>query len=310
MKRFIVLPYAALVLAVLAVTACVTNPGVGPGVTVVIPELFSPDPDIVDDKLGVDITVRHSVKIKEWNIQINRSFGQAGQPAQAGADDRPARQAQDGEARAPRERAEGEAPRRRAAFFEQEGKGLPPTKWLWNGKSSRPSGEMVQSASDYRFVLTVTDDFDNATTYEGIISVDVLVKREGDDYRIVVPSIIFPPNAANFNLLNDDDRRSNERILRLISRALNRFPDYKITVEGHSNPTVPAGPARDTQQTRDLVPLSRDRAQAVVNYLAENGGIAQTRMAAVGMGGSKMVAEWDDSDENWQNRRVEFLLHK
>jgi outer membrane protein OmpA-like peptidoglycan-associated protein len=174
---------------------------------------------------------------------------------------------------------------------------------------------MVQSATDYRFTITVTDVFGNTTTEEGIISVDVLVKREGDNYRIVVPSIIFPPNAANFSLLNDDDRRSNERILRLIARALNRFPDYKITVEGHSNPTTPAGtPERERDEAGTpgeigLRPLSEQRAQAVVNDLVTR-EIDQSRLTAVGMGGSRTVADWNDDDENWKNRRVEFLLHR
>jgi outer membrane protein OmpA-like peptidoglycan-associated protein len=314
-KAIIVLFFAVPLLAVSVVTACVSpavNPERGPEVTVVIPELFSPDPDIVDDKLAVDITVIHPVRIKEWNILINRNFGQAGQQA-AGAE-RPPRQAQDGEARQPRELAEGEAPRRRA-FYEHTGRGTPPVKWLWDGKSSRESAEMVQSATDYRFALTVTDEFDNSTTYEGIISVDVLVKREGNDYRIIVPSIIFPPNAANFSLLSDDDRRSNDRVLRLIARALNRFPDYRVTVEGHANPTTPAGSperARDEEGTRTeigLRPLSEQRAQAVVNDLVTR-EIDRSRLTAVGMGGSRTVADYDDDDENWKNRRVEFLLHR
>jgi outer membrane protein OmpA-like peptidoglycan-associated protein len=318
MKKIIVLLTAVAV--VTAVTACVTpavNPEKGPELTVVIPELFSPDPDIVDDKMTVEITVEHPVRIKDWTIQVNRNFGgQAGQaPSAAAGGDRPARQAQEGEARQPRERAEGEAPRRRAPFFEQTGTRTPPAKWLWNGKSSRESGEMVQSATDYRFLLTVTDIFDNSTTYEGIISVDVLVKREGDNYRIIVPSIIFPPNAANFSLLSEEDRRSNDRILRLIARALNRFPDYKITVEGHSNPVTPPGTPereRDEEGTRTeigLRPLSQQRAEAVVGDLV-NREIDRSRMTAVGMGGTRTVAAYDDDDENWKNRRVEFLLHR
>jgi outer membrane protein OmpA-like peptidoglycan-associated protein len=317
MKKIIVLLFAV---SVVVVSACVTppavNPEVGPELTVVIPELFSPDPDVVDDKLVVDITVKHPVKIKEWTVQVNRSFG--GQAGQAPAADRPPRQAQDGEARQPRERAEGDAPRRSRAFYEHTGRNNPPAKWLWDGKSSRQSAEMVQSATDYRFVLTVTDIFDNSSTYEGIISVDVLVKREGNDYRIIVPSIIFPPNAASFSLLSEDDMRSNRRVLRLIAGALNRFPDYKITVEGHANPTTPEGSpqrARDEEGTATeigLRPLSQQRAQAVVDYLVNDPdrGVDQSRLTAVGMGGGRTVAAYDDDDENWKNRRVEFLLHR
>jgi outer membrane protein OmpA-like peptidoglycan-associated protein len=175
---------------------------------------------------------------------------------------------------------------------------------------------MVQSATDYQFTLTVNDIFDNTGTYEGIISVDVLVRREGDILRIIVPSIVFPPNSANFALLSDEDMRPNRRVLRLIANALNKFADYQITVEGHANPTTAPGTAERTTEeagTRTvigLVPLSNDRAKAVVEYLATNHEVNRTRLSTVGIGGERTVAAWDDDDENWKNRRVEFILKK
>jgi outer membrane protein OmpA-like peptidoglycan-associated protein len=175
---------------------------------------------------------------------------------------------------------------------------------------------MVQSATDYQFTLTVNDIFDNAGTFEGIISVDVLVRREGDNLRMIVPSIVFPPNAANFALLSAEDTRANERVLRLIARALNKFDDYQITVEGHANPTTAPGTAErateenGTRTVIGLVPLSNDRAKAVIEYLVSTHSIGQTRLSAIGIGGERTVTDWDDDDENWKNRRVEFILKK
>jgi outer membrane protein OmpA-like peptidoglycan-associated protein len=48
----------------------------------------------------------------------------------------------------------------------------------------------------------------------------------------------------------------------------------------------------------------------VANALTTDNGIDASRMNVVGMGGTKTVAAYNDTDENWKNRRVEFLLHR
>ncbi|GBU27724.1 hypothetical protein R84B8_01264 [Treponema sp. R8-4-B8] len=310
-KMLIVFLTAFCALAFACVTKPAQNPGVGPKLTVVIPELFSPDPDTVDDETTIAIKVDHPVPIKGWTILIQPNRQPAAQTGQQPAAGQPATQASQQPAATPQQGTN--QPRVREPFYQHEGKGVPPKEWKWNGKSSRASGEMVQSATDYKFTLTVTDSFDNSSTYEGIISVDILVKRDGDVLRMVVPSIIFPPNAADFKLLSDSDMRSNRRVLNLIGRALTRFSDYKITIEGHSNPTTPVGPQRDNEEKNDLKPLSQKRAQAVLDYLSASDfqyKVDKSRLTAVGMGGTRTVASYDDSDENWKNRRVEFILRK
>ena len=296
----------ALVLTVFVVTACITppppvpegieNPKVPPKIQVTIPELFSPNPDIVDDTLTIKIAIDHPVlPLKDWQIQIQPiRQGQAGQQNQA-------------QTGTQGERQSGQRNRRRS-FFQQSGNGNPPEEWKWNGKGT--SGEMVQSAMDYRFRLTVNDVFDNNAVYEGVISVDVLVRREGDILRMVVPSIIFPPNSNDFSKLSPEDARSNARILGLVARILNKFADYKITVEGHANPTTAPGRQRTAEENNELKPLSLARAQAVVDYLAANDDVNKERLTAIGMGGTRTVAEYNNDEENWKNRRVEFILKK
>jgi len=105
--------------------------------------------------------------------------------------------------------------------------------------------------------------------------------------------------------------RSNRRVLRLIGNALGRYPDYAVEVEGHSNPTTPPNTTQRTnEETRELKPISDARAKAVVDYLVENQSIDRKRLSATGIGGVRTVAEYDDADENWKNRRVEFILRK
>jgi len=37
-------------------------------------------------------------------------------------------------------------------------------------------------------------------------------------------------------------------------------------------------------------------------------GITPSRLSAYGVGGARPVANWDDHDNWWKNRRVEFIL--
>jgi len=285
------------------------NPNAGPVVNATIPELFSPDPDNTNERMTVAISVEHPVPIKDWTIQIQPNRQGAGQRQSAEGGQR--QSAEGGQ----RERPEGqERQRRRAAFFEQTGNGKPPANFQWNGRGT--SGELVQSATEYRLTIAVNDIFDNSTTYEGIINIDVIVRQEGDVLRIIVPSIVFPANSSDFARLTEDERRSNTRILRLIANALNRYPDYRITVEGHANPTTaPDTPERTREEAGaagiiGLRPLSEQRARAVADFLVANNDIARTRLNAVGVGGTRTVADYDDEDENWKNRRVEFILNR
>jgi outer membrane protein OmpA-like peptidoglycan-associated protein len=306
-------------------TACATppvNPETEPQISVEMAgEVFTLDPDNPDaDQPVATIAIKHPVAIKDWVIQVQlRRTGQGGQQGDRPAGQGGQRQAgQAGERPAGQEgQAERPARQSRGPFYEQTGKGTPPKEWKWNGKSSRPprqeggAPETVQSATDYQLILTVNDIFDNSATYEGVISVDVLVRREGDNYRIIVPSIVFPPNSSNFALLSEQEMRANARVLRLIGNALNKFPAYEVEVEGHSNPTTPPDtPARTNEETRELKPISDARAKAVVDYLVENQNVTRSRLKSSGIGGARTVVDYDDADENWKNRRVEFILHK
>jgi outer membrane protein OmpA-like peptidoglycan-associated protein len=261
--------------------------------------------------MKIAIDVNHPAPIKEWIITVQPNRRQSGSGEQR---ERQGERAERQEERAERPEGERQGGRRRAPFFELTGTGEPPAVWEWNGRGT--SGDMVLSATDYLFRLSVTDTFDNNNVIEGLISVDVLVIRDGDVLRIIVPSIIFPPNSADFSLLNDEDRRSNSRILRLIANALNRFDDYMITIEGHANPTTPPGTAqRNTEESGapgviGLRPLSESRARAVLDFLVTNNNVERSRLTAIGMGGLRTVAEYDDDENNKKNRRVEFILKR
>lgn len=287
------------------------NPGAGPKLTVRIPELFSPNPDIVNDTIDISISVSHPVDIKDWSIAI--------QPKRQPLTPEQLAQLQE---RAGEQRQRTTSQRQRRVFFEQTGTGTPPTLWKWNGKSTSRvdasgEGEMVQSATAYQFVLSVTDIFGNNTTYdEGVIEVDVIVKKDGNKLRIVVPAITFEGDSSNFSQvvagrLSESDVNSNRRVLRLISNALNKYPDYKITIEGHANPVIDPATTRGKAEENNLKSFSEQRARAVGVYLSQNHNIAASRFTYVGMGATKTVVGFkEDDEEKWKNRRVEFILDR
>jgi flagellar motor protein MotB len=235
------------------------------------PEYFSPDNDGVDDELFINLSAADVSPIAGWSLEIR----------------------------------EPEPPY--PVFYRIEGRGSPAERIVWDGRSSR--GELVQAATDYPYTFKAEDILGNASAAEGRIGVDVLVIRDGDRLKIQVPSIVFRANYADFEGLAPEVVDNNNRILRRIAQILNKFRDYKVQVEGHANPTTPEGPERNREQP-ELQRISESRARAVVDWLARNGGVARSRLSASGVGGSRTVVPYTDTDNRWKNRRVEFILIK
>jgi flagellar hook assembly protein FlgD len=231
------------------------------------PEYFSPDNDGVEDELYISLSAADVSPIANWSLEIRETEGT------------------------------------RQVFYRIEGRGSPSERIVWDGRSNR--GELVQAATDYSYTFRAADVLGNASAIDGIISIDVLVIRDGDMLKIQVPSITFRANAADFNGLPRDRVDTNTRVLKRIAEILNKFRDYKITVEGHANPVI--GTA--AEETNELQPLSMFRAQAVIDQLVGY-GVSRGRLSAAGRGGTRTLANPRDQDNSWKNRRVEFILIK
>jgi outer membrane protein OmpA-like peptidoglycan-associated protein len=192
-------------------------------------------------------------------------------------------------------------------FVRLSGSGEPPEHLTWDGRSNI-NGELVQSASDYAWIFTATDNVGNESALQGVIPVDILVIRDGDTLRVQVPSIKFGANSAGFDGLSISDIESNTYILARIAAVLKKFSAYKVTIEGHANLTAATATLRQREQNNELLPLSKARAETVLNYLVDNGGISRSRLTAVGIGGARPVVAYEDRANWWKNRRVEFIL--
>ncbi len=84
-----------------------------------------------------------------------------------------------------------------------------------------------------------------------------------------------------------------------LAAFLKRFDDLQVDVEGH---TDSVGPENYNQQ------LSQRRAQAVVDLLVNQHGIAANRLEAVGYGEARPVASNDTAAGRAENRRVMATL--
>ena len=94
---------------------------------------------------------------------------------------------------------------------------------------------------------------------------------------------------------------------------MNKFKDYNVTIVGHANRVTD----NEEEETVDnpqkwgpaLIPLSAKRAEFVKAYIVKQ-GISANRLSTEGKGGTELVVDYQDKDNNWKNRRVEFILNK
>jgi outer membrane protein OmpA-like peptidoglycan-associated protein/flagellar hook assembly protein FlgD len=249
------------------------------------PDVFSPDNDGYDDDLTVRLDVTSSTEIANWSFEVReQAVVEGAKPGVKPAD---------------------------RLFKSWSGTGAPAKTFLWDGRSDK--GELVESATDYPFVFTVSDVLGNSTKVEGAISVDVLVIREGDRLKIKVPSIVFRPNGFDFNGLDSDTLANNMKVIKRIAQILNKFKDYAILIEGHANSEGKIGSysaaSIASEETKELLPLSTGRAELVKKLLSDN-GVDSRRLSTKGMGSSEPVVDFKDAQNRWKNRRVEFILIK
>ena len=180
----------------------------------------------------------------------------------------------------------------------------------WDGLNK--NGNLVESANDYLFFVLAKDRVGNVSIAMNEILVDVFVEKLTDGrLRLVVNSIYFKYNS-------DKMLGRYDSILDRIIKILNKFPDYKITIVGHTD-------SRGSEVYNKE--LSTKRAKRVYDYLVNN-GISQTQLTFFGQGEGELVIKNEGLiyntkkklsgkqkkyfvEENYRkNRRVEFFLEK
>ncbi len=98
------------------------------------------------------------------------------------------------------------------------------------------------------------------------------------------------------------------RILDQLIEYLNTSGDTRlIRIEGHTD-NVEIGPSLKSRYPSNLE-LSKVRANGVLRYLLEKGGVESSRISAVGLGDSKPVGTNTVEEGRTKNRRVEIVLY-
>ncbi len=233
------------------------------------PQPFSPDGDGVEDTTILQLDAADQNGIKSWSVRILDPAGNE--------------------------------------FRYFSGTGIPPASIEWDGSSD--TGDSVQAAQTYEALLRVTDKYDNREIVRKAIETDIFLIREDGKRKIRITSIYFEPDTADYTTLEDPEKvRQNRETLDKLAEYLKEYSNYQIRIEGHAVLIYWRYAERAAEEQEEvLLPLSKDRAEAVKDALVER-GIDADRISTAGIGGSDPIVPHGDLDERWKNRRVEFIL--
>jgi outer membrane protein OmpA-like peptidoglycan-associated protein len=119
------------------------------------------------------------------------------------------------------------------------------------------------------------------------------VMRESGDVIIRLLGFTFPVGESIIDPQHHD-------VLNRVLRAIQEFPDSRITVEGH---TDSVGSSAKNQS------LSQERADAVRRYILDAMRMDPSLIDAVGYGESRPIASNGTQAGRAQNRRIEITIH-
>lgn len=180
---------------------------------------------------------------------------------------------------------------------------------------SLPEGKeigMIQSdplTGEYQIILPTGKMYGYLAEAEGFVAInanidlkdtDVYGELNKDLYLVPVEKgAIVRLNNIFFDFDKYELKEASFPELRRVVELLNKNPEMKISIEGHTD---------NIGTVAYNMGLSERRANAVVQYLKKE-GIAADRMQAVGWGKSKPIASNDDEKGGRElNRRVEFEI--
>jgi len=119
-------------------------------------------------------------------------------------------------------------------------------------------------------------------------------------------ALITMPDAVTFDSGSADLTGEGQMIIDKVWEVLNRYPDRNILVEGHTD-NVPIAP-QYRAHFRSNWELSTARALSVVHYVSDRFGADPRRLAAVGYGEHRPVADNESIEGRSANRRVVIVV--
>jgi outer membrane protein OmpA-like peptidoglycan-associated protein len=165
--------------------------------------------------------------------------------------------------------------------FSKDGKNFKGFWWYSANAKGAPAGNWSGTK--------VSNDVGGCPHWSGSVSSE-LKKKLLDEKRARVYGILFDTDS-------DIIKSESKPVLEEVLSVLKSEPEWKLTIEGHTDST-----GLDTHNQT----LSQKRAESVAAYL-RSGGIDAGRLKTVGIGESKPVADNDTELGRAQNRRVELV---
>jgi outer membrane protein OmpA-like peptidoglycan-associated protein len=176
---------------------------------------------------------------------------------------------------------------------------------VWDGRSD--SNGLLKPNTTYKVLLTIFDEWGNRAEAYSQLQVGA---NKDQKARPTIPSgpIIFQANTANFTDVSADLARRNQFVLNELATQLRKYGTATLVIEGHANKVFWWNKAKGEREQQDvLIPLSRERAEAIRKALIER-GIPADQLHAIGVGADDPVVPFSDTGKTWKNRRVIFYL--
>ncbi len=170
-------------------------------------------------------------------------------------------------------------------------------------KDKKEKGQYEFSRMQY------TNKFYLEAKAQGFFSQRILVELKPNQKIVEQNFVLQPSNLGAILILPNIEFETGKAVigknsfpeLNMISQFLQDHPNYHIEISGH---TDNVGDANFNLQ------LSKDRSQAIAQYIVEHGFIKKARISSTGFGQSKPIAPNDTEENRHKNRRVEIKVVK
>lgn len=178
----------------------------------------------------------------------------------------------------------------------------------WNGRGIK--GDLVVSAEDYPVVVRLRDEFGNVGIIESFIPVDIIVIKDGDNYRIENSRIYFKDFTADYEDVATNLSQQNIRRLDQLAEKLKKYPEHRIIIVGHAVMiNWNESELGQIEQEEVLIPLSKARAEAIKKAMVTR-GVDSSMIATEGAGAADPLVPDSDFANRWKNRRTAIFLLK
>jgi OOP family OmpA-OmpF porin len=156
------------------------------------------------------------------------------------------------------------------------------------GSQAQEKSDLTQQIARQAKTRELFDKIDKSFSPE-----EARIFHEGDDILIRLVGLTFPSAKSTIE-------QKSFGLLTKVLNANNSFPGCTISVLGYTDSY--GGDVQNLQ-------LSKDRAEAVKQYIMANSKLADSEIEAIGYGESKPIATNDTNAGRAANRRVDVVIH-